>query len=71
MVPDDLRRGPLGGTARDHASDDLERFVPIDSTIVRAHHHAAGARKGGVVPEDLSTIPNATGGPVERRENAT
>lgn len=53
------------------ASDDLDRFLSVDSTIVRAHHHAAGARKGGAVPEDLSTTPNATGGPVELHESAT
>ncbi len=53
------------------ASDDLDRFLSVDSTIVRAHHHAAGARKGGAVPEDLSTTPNETGGPVELHESAT
>ncbi|CAM5331533.1 hypothetical protein SALBM135S_00036 [Streptomyces alboniger] len=29
------------------AAGDIEWLVSVDSTIVRAHQHAAGARKGG------------------------
>lgn len=33
-----------------HADDrgDVDWLVAIDSTMVRAHHHAAGASKGGI-----------------------
>lgn len=29
------------------AAGDIDWLVSVDSTIVRAHQHAAGARKGG------------------------
>ncbi|UXX97342.1 IS5 family transposase [Streptomyces sp. AD2-2] len=32
------------------ADDDLDWTVPVDSTVVRAHQQAAGARKGGGPP---------------------
>ncbi|MER6883581.1 IS5 family transposase [Streptomyces althioticus] len=34
--------------ARADAAGDIEWLVSVDSTIVRAHQHAAGARKGGL-----------------------
>jgi transposase len=40
---------------------DLEWIVSVDSTIVRAHQHAAGARRR----EDLATTVGHTGGDVE------
>ena len=36
--------------ARAEAAGDIEWLVSVDSTIVRADQHAAGARKGGVAP---------------------
>jgi len=33
--------------ARADAVGDIDWLVSVDSTIVRAHQHAAGARKGG------------------------
>ncbi|GAA2433554.1 hypothetical protein GCM10010421_23210 [Streptomyces glaucus] len=33
--------------ARAGAAGDIEWLVSVDSTIVRAHQHAAGVRKGG------------------------
>lgn len=33
--------------AKADAAGDIDRLVSVDSTIVRAHQHAAGARKGG------------------------
>lgn len=33
--------------ARADAAGDIDWLVSVDSTIVRAHQHAAGARKGG------------------------
>jgi len=49
-----IARGALGGfLAVLTAEADLE-WLMIDSTIVRAHQHAAGARiaKGGLMPRD-------------------
>jgi transposase len=51
-----FRRWALDGTftamlravqARADAAGDIDWLVAVDSTIVRAHQHAAGARKGG------------------------
>ncbi len=36
--------------AQADADEDLNRVVSVDSTIVRAHQHAAGARKRGPLP---------------------
>jgi len=56
-----FRRWALDGTsdrmlraaqARADAAGDIDWPVPVDSTTVRAHHHAAGARKGGARPSD-------------------
>jgi transposase len=33
--------------AKADAAGDIDWLVSVDSTIVRAHQHAAGARKGG------------------------
>ncbi|MFD2352195.1 transposase [Nonomuraea ferruginea] len=53
-----FRRGARDGTftamphavqARADAHGDIDGLVAVDSTIVRAHQHAAGARKGGLV----------------------
>ena len=38
--------------AKADAAGDIEWLVSVDSTIVRAHQHAAGARKGGSTPRD-------------------
>ncbi|GAA1287855.1 hypothetical protein GCM10009579_58870 [Streptomyces javensis] len=38
--------------AKADAAGDIEWLVSVDSTIVRAHQHAAGARKGGSAPRD-------------------
>ncbi|WP_239770728.1 IS5 family transposase [Streptomyces sp. CL12-4] len=52
-----FRRWALDGTfermlraaqARADAAGDIDWLVSVDSTIVRAHQHAAGARKGGL-----------------------
>lgn len=51
-----FRRWALDGTftamlqgvqAQADADGDIDWLVAVDSTIVRAHQHAAGARKGG------------------------
>ncbi|GAA3398833.1 hypothetical protein GCM10017752_64240 [Streptomyces roseoviridis] len=51
-----FRRWAMDGTfdrmlraaqAKADAAGDVEWLVSVDSTVVRAHQHAAGARKGG------------------------
>ncbi|SCE13288.1 Transposase [Streptomyces sp. DfronAA-171] len=53
-----FRRWALDGTfermlraaqAQADAAGDIEWLVSVDSTVLRAHQHAAGARKGGAV----------------------
>ncbi|MFE6766394.1 hypothetical protein [Streptomyces sp. NPDC057689] len=38
---------------------DPDRAVAVDSTIVRAHQHAAGARQKGPRPANRTTMPSA------------
>jgi transposase len=40
-----------------------EWVLGVDSTVVRAHHHAAGARAG--LPTEVTVRPGLTGGCVE------
>lgn len=45
--------------AQADAEEDLDWAVSVDSTIVRAHQHAAGARKRGLRPGSRMTMPSA------------
>ncbi|WP_371611774.1 IS5 family transposase [Streptomyces clavifer] len=45
--------------AQADADEDLNWAVSVDSTIVRAHQHAAGARKKGPRPASRTTMPSA------------
>ncbi len=66
-----LRRWTLDGTwqrildeavVKDDAIGEVEWILSIDSTIVRAHRHAAGARKKGAAsPETKPSQWTATG----------
>lgn len=67
-----LRMWALDGTwervfttlmAQPDADEDLNWAVSVDSTIVRGHQHAAGARKKGHRPASRTTMPSA--GPAE------
>lgn len=40
------------------AEGDLDRVVAVDSTIVRAHQHAAGARPNGPRPASRMITPS-------------
>ena len=40
------------------AEEDPDWMVSVDSTIVRAHQHAAGARKWGPSPASRPTMPS-------------
>jgi transposase len=64
----DAARG--AGLLGDHADGELRQVLSVDSTIVRAHHHAAGARKHGAAVEHTGTAPADTGGTVELHESA-
>lgn len=44
--------------AQADAEGDLEWVVAVDSTIVRAHQRAAGARKKGLQPTSGTTMPS-------------
>lgn len=58
------------GMLMEGAGDDVERLLAVDSTIVRAHQHAAGARHDSVTPEVVSKPAGHTGGRVELQESA-
>lgn len=60
-----FRRWALDGTftrmleavqAQKDAAGDVDWLVSVDSTITRAHQHAAGARKKGQVPQKRRTL---------------
>ncbi len=61
ILAEATRAGHHGG----EQGDVVERLLSADSTVVRAHQHAAGARKGTGDPEATSTVPGHTGGSVE------
>jgi transposase len=56
-------RGFTALMAQADADEDLNWAVSVDSTIVRAHQHAAGARKKGPRPASRAIMPSA--GPAE------
>lgn len=58
------------GLLPEAAGDDVERLLAVDSTIVRAHQHAAGARHDSVTPEVVVEPAGHTGGRVELQEFA-
>jgi hypothetical protein len=43
--------------AQADADEDLNWAVSVDSTIVRAHQHAAGTRKTGLRPTNRASTP--------------
>ncbi|AIV38577.1 transposase [Streptomyces sp. CCM_MD2014] len=45
--------------AQADTDEDVSWAVSVDSTIVRAHQHAAGARKKGPRPASRTTTPSA------------
>ena len=58
------------GLLDENATDDVERLLSVDSTIVRARQHAAGARHDSVTPEDVQEPAGHTGGRIELQESA-
>lgn len=45
--------------AQADVDEELNWVIAVDSTIVRAHQHAAGARKKGPRPTSRTTMPSA------------
>lgn len=41
---------------------DVEQLLSVDSTVVRAHQHAAGARRDSATTEAAELLPGHTGG---------
>jgi transposase len=61
-----LRAVQDAGSAGGDVDDVVERLLAVDSTIVRAHQHCAGARKDSA----LAKAAAHTGGPVELQGSA-
>jgi len=58
-----------GLQAGSDADADGEWMVSVDATVIRAHHHAAGARHGAL-PADVRVTPGLTGGCIELQGSA-
>ena len=48
----------------------LEQLLSVDSTVVRAHQHAAGARRSSIGAPAPATPAQDTGGTIELHEFA-
>lgn len=59
------------GLLQPGAGTELEQLLSVDSTVVRAHQHAAGARKSSVGQLDPADPADATGGLFELHELAS
>jgi len=66
-APNRLRKWAADGTwakvftalpAQADAEGDLDWAVSVDSTIVRAHQHAAGTRQKGLPPTSRTIMPS-------------
>jgi hypothetical protein len=60
----------LAGLLRQSVDPDLEQLLSADSTVVRAHQHAAGARRSSVGAPSLATPAQDTGGTIELHDFA-
>ena len=60
----------LAGLLRQSVDPDLEQLLSADSTVVRAHQHAAGARRSSVGAPVLPAPAQDTGGTIELHEFA-
>ncbi len=58
------------GLLDEAACGDVERLLAVDSTIVRAHQHAAGARHDSVTRQVVAQPAGHTGGRIELQESA-
>jgi transposase len=60
----------LAGLLRNSVDPDLVRLLSVDSTVVRAHQHAAGARRSSIGAPGPATPAKDTGGTIELHEFA-
>ena len=60
----------VAGLLRQGVDPDLEQLLSVDSTVVRAHQHAAGARKSSVGAPAHLVAAQDTGGTIELHEFA-
>ncbi len=58
------------GLVEEGPDADVEQLLSVDSTVARAHQHAAGARRDSATVEDLGPSGVHTGGSVESQECA-
>ena len=58
------------GLLEEAVGQDVERLLSVDSTVVRAHQHAAGARHDSATAEDIGEPTGRTGGRIELQESA-
>ncbi len=58
------------GLLDEAACGDVERLLAVDSTIVRAHQHAAGARHDSVTRQVVAQPAGHTRGRIELQESA-
>ena len=60
----------LAGLLRQNVDPDLEQLLSADSTVVRAHQHAAGARRSSVGAPGVAAPAQDTGGTIELHDFA-
>lgn len=58
------------GLVEESVGQRVEELLSVDSTIVRAHQHAAGARHDSVTEVDGTDAAGHTGGTIELQESA-
>ena len=60
----------LAGLLQQSLDPELEQLLSVDSTVVRAHQHAAGARRSSIGAPGPATPDPDTGGTIELHEFA-
>ena len=60
----------LAGLLQQSLDPELEQLLSVDSTVVRAHQHAAGARRSSIGAPAPATPAQDTGGTIELHEFA-
>ena len=60
----------VAGLLRRSVDPDLEQLLSVDSTVVRAHQHAAGARRSSIGAPGPAAAAEDTGGTTELHEFA-
>ncbi len=58
------------GLLDEDTAEAVDRLLAVDSTVVRAHQHAAGARHDSVTPQVVGQPEDHTGGKIELQGSA-